>query len=166
MNRDLFKRKQADPHEHPMRRLLQRRAQMDVESLDLAKRIVAEVNAQASTSPTERPMMSDEERRRFLNTLSVLETATQVEMLLRGALALYMARMHPADREMASDDLRAVQAEVSKRLARFRDETRGAVALAERVDAMFAREPMPQLQEFLETVLQRALGAARDDGNE
>lgn len=165
-NVNLFKRKHGDPHEHPVRRLFQRRAQMDVESLDLAKRIVAEVNAQASTSPTARPAMGDEERRRFRNTLHALEFTTQVEMLLRGAVALYMARMHPDDRAMASDDLRAVQAEVSNRLARFRDETRGAVALAERVDGMFAREPMPQLQEFLEAVLQRALGAASDDGKD
>lgn len=164
MNRDLFKRKHANPHEHPVRQLFQRRAQMDLDSLNLAKRIVAEVNADATISPTARPAMSDDERRRFRSTLHALEFTTQVEMLLRSAVALYMARMHPDDREKASDELLDVQADVSNRLARFRDERRGAVALAERVDTMFAREPMPQLQEYLESVLQRALGATQADG--
>lgn len=154
---DLFKR---NPHQHPVRRLFQRRAQMDCDSLELAKRIVAETNSTADGSPTARPAMTDDERQRFRHTLHALEFTTQVEMLLRGAVALYMARMNPDDRTRAYDELLDVQAEVSKRLASFRDERRGAVALAERVDAMFGREPMPELQEYLEGVLARALGAA------
>lgn len=137
----------SSPHDHPARKLLQHRARTRLESSRLFKRIEAEV----ADSP--RPQLTEEEWAQLRNTVAMQEHASQLGELLRGAIVLRLAQLHPDDCGRANREIKAGIRDAERTLRPLRDERRGAARLAHTIDMMFARQPMPALQRFLDRVL-------------
>lgn len=135
-----------DPHEHPVRKLLQHRALSQLGSSRLCKRIEAEV-ADAARKP-----LTEEEWAQLRNTIAMQEHTSQIGELLRAGIVLKLAKLHPDDCERANREIKAGIRRAERDLRHLKDERRGAATLAHTIDMMFARQPMPALRRFLDRV--------------
>ncbi len=136
-----------NPHDHPARKLLQHRATMQLDSSGLFKRIEAEV------ADDERKPLTEDEWAQLRSTVAMQEHTSQLGELLRAAIVLRLAKLHPDDCARANREIEAGVREADRGLRFLRDERRGAAKLAHTIDMLFAKQPMPAFQRFLDRVL-------------